>query len=101
MIENFHASVVSYHPGLEFFCAMQIFTGVFFGDFPFVGKRGEMLSSYYILYLEIKIIKFLWDMLLVGSGFVQSLLIPKVFPQGLVLFKVPSRGSEGRDLVMV
>ena len=53
------------------------------------------------MYLEIEIIKFLWDMLLVGSGFVWSLLIPIVFPQRIVLFENLSRGSEGRDLVIV
>ena len=45
--------------------------------------------------------KFLWDMLLVGSGFVESSLIPKVFQQGIVLLQNLSRGSKRRVLVMV
>ena len=44
--------------------------------------------------------KFLWDVLLVGSGFVRSTLILGVLSEGVVLAAIPSRGS-GRGVPMV
>ena len=45
--------------------------------------------------------KFLWSVLLVGSGFVRSILILGVLSEGVVLAAIPSRRGGRGALMMV